>query len=95
MTFVLADGTRRRHRAPPTPTTRFAARGPTCTPRCRALRDEVRARRGARRAASADKFALKNTTGYSLNAFLDHDRPAEILAHLMVGSQGTLGFVAE
>src|SRR5206468_3153812 len=34
-------------------------------------------------------------TGYSLNAFLDHEAPAEILARLMVGSQGTLGFVAE
>ena len=45
--------------------------------------------------ASAAEFARKNTTGYSLNAFLDHDAPAEILAHLMVGSQGTLGFLAE
>lgn len=41
------------------------------------------------------KFATKNTTGYSLNAFLDHDEPVPILAHLMVGSQGTLGFLAD
>lgn len=41
------------------------------------------------------KFATKNTTGYSLNAFLDHDAPAEILVRLMVGSEGTLGFVAD
>jgi D-lactate dehydrogenase len=41
------------------------------------------------------KFRTKNTSGYSLNAFVDHDRPAEILAHLMVGSEGTLGFVAD
>ena len=94
MTFVLADGTVV-DTARPTPTTRCAARGPTCTRALAALRDEIRARRGARRAGSAGKFALKNTTGYSLNAFLDHDRPAEILAHLMVGSQGTLGFVAD
>jgi D-lactate dehydrogenase len=40
-------------------------------------------------------FSLKNTTGYMLAALLDHDAPAEILARLMVGSQGTLGFVAE
>ncbi len=39
-------------------------------------------------------FALKNTMGYGLNSFLDHDEPAQVLAHLMVGSEGTLGFVA-
>ncbi len=41
------------------------------------------------------RFARKNTTGYSLNALLDYERPSDILAHLMVGSQGTLGFVAD
>jgi D-lactate dehydrogenase len=40
-------------------------------------------------------FAMKNTMGYGINAFLDHESPAQILAHLMVGSEGTLGFVAE
>ncbi len=39
-------------------------------------------------------FALKNTMGYGLNAFLDHDDPLQILVRLMVGSEGTLGFVA-
>ncbi len=41
------------------------------------------------------KYRLKNTVGYSLNAFIDFDSPAQILAHLMVGSEGTLGFLAE
>jgi len=40
------------------------------------------------------KYKLKNTMGYSLNSFLDHDEPLDILAHLMVGSEGTLGFIA-
>ena len=40
-------------------------------------------------------FAMKNSMGYSLNAFLDHSQPAEILARLAVGSEGTLCFVAE
>ena len=39
--------------------------------------------------------ALKNTMGYGLNSFLDFDRPAEILQQLIVGSEGTLAFVAE
>ncbi len=41
------------------------------------------------------KYRMKNTTGYSLNAFLDFDRPVEILAHLLIGSEGTLAFIAE
>jgi D-lactate dehydrogenase len=41
-----------------------------------------------------EQFAMKNTMGYGLNAFLDHDDPARILTHLLVGSEGTLAFVA-
>ncbi|WZH38860.1 MAG: FAD-binding and (Fe-S)-binding domain-containing protein [Microbacterium enclense] len=41
------------------------------------------------------QFAMKNTMGYALNAFLDVDTPAALLAHLVVGSEGTLAFVAE
>jgi D-lactate dehydrogenase len=40
------------------------------------------------------KYRTKNTTGYSLNAFLDFDRPVDILSHLLIGSEGTLGFIA-
>ena len=41
------------------------------------------------------KYRLKNTMGYSLNALLDYQRPSDMLAHLMIGSEGTLGFIAE
>lgn len=41
------------------------------------------------------KYRIKNTTGYSLNALVDHHAPSQILAHLMIGSEGTLGYVAE
>ena len=41
------------------------------------------------------KFEIKNTTGYRLCAFLDADEPLEIFRRLLVGSEGTLGFVAE
>ena len=40
------------------------------------------------------QFAMKNTMGYGLNTFTDHDSPTDILTHLMVGSEGTLAFVA-
>ncbi len=41
------------------------------------------------------KFRLKNTTGYGLNALLDYADPVDMLAHLMIGSEGTLGFISE
>ena len=41
------------------------------------------------------KYRMKNTTGYSLNAFLDYARPVDILAHLLIGGEGTLAFIAE
>ena len=41
------------------------------------------------------KFSIKNTSGYSLNAFLDFDDPVNILERLMVGSEGTLGFISK
>jgi len=59
-----------------------------------ALRDEVRSD-GTLAARIRAKFARKQTMAYALNALLDHDTPVQILAHLMVGSQGTLGFVAD
>lgn len=40
------------------------------------------------------KYRLKNTTGLSLNALVDFDEPLDILIHLMVGSEGTLGFIS-
>ncbi|MDS4020561.1 MAG: FAD-binding and (Fe-S)-binding domain-containing protein [Candidatus Competibacter sp.] len=42
-----------------------------------------------------NKFKIKNTCGYSLNALVDYEDPFEILQHLMIGSEGTLGFIAE
>jgi FAD/FMN-containing dehydrogenase len=41
------------------------------------------------------KFRLKNTTGYSLNALIEFSDPVDILAHLMISSEGTLGFISE
>ena len=41
------------------------------------------------------KFEIKNTTGYRLCAFLDADEPLEIFRRLLIGSEGTLAFLAE
>lgn len=40
------------------------------------------------------KFKIKNTMGYSLNALVDYEDPLDIMIHLMVGSEGTLGFIS-
>ena len=58
------------------------------------IRDRIRANADlAQRIAR--KFEIKNTTGYRLCAFLDADTPLEIFRRLVVGSEGTLAFVAE
>jgi len=41
------------------------------------------------------KYLTKNTVGYSVNAFIDYQEPLDILAHLLIGAEGTLGFIAE
>ncbi|MEQ5803332.1 FAD-binding and (Fe-S)-binding domain-containing protein [Halomonas sp. H10-9-1] len=40
------------------------------------------------------KYRLKNTTGYALNSMVDFSDGIEILKHLMIGSEGTLGFIS-
>ncbi|MFF0656220.1 FAD-binding and (Fe-S)-binding domain-containing protein [Micromonospora tulbaghiae] len=57
------------------------------------LRDRVRGNPDSVRRIRA-QYAMKNTMGYGVNAFLDHDDPAGLLARLVVGSEGTLAFVA-
>ena len=42
----------------------------------------------------AQQFSMKNTLGYGINALVDFETPAEILTHLIIGSEGTLAFVA-
>jgi D-lactate dehydrogenase len=42
-----------------------------------------------------NKYRMKNTTGYGLNAFIDFDRAVDIFQHVLVGSEGTLAFIAE
>jgi D-lactate dehydrogenase len=41
------------------------------------------------------KYQTKTTVGYSLNAFVDYEQPLDILAHLLIGAEGTLAFISE
>ncbi len=92
MTVVLPSGTVV-DTASPTADADLRASEPALVEVLERLRDELR------RASVAEdlrrRYAIKNTMGYGLNSFLDHDAPAKILEHLMIGSEGTLGFVAE
>ncbi|MCW2282827.1 D-lactate dehydrogenase [Rhodoblastus acidophilus] len=41
-----------------------------------------------------EKYRRKNTTGYAINALIDFSDPVDMLTHLMIGSEGTLGFLS-
>ncbi|MDD2960770.1 MAG: FAD-binding and (Fe-S)-binding domain-containing protein [Muribaculaceae bacterium] len=41
------------------------------------------------------KYAIKNVTGLNIYPFVLFNDPFDIIAHLMVGSEGTLGFISE
>ena len=73
---------------------RFAEAEPELAQGLAEIRDEIRSD-----AELTDrirrKFQIKNTMGYRLCAFLDADTPLEIFRRLVVGSEGTLAFVAE
>ena len=93
MRLVLADGTVL-DTADADSRRAFAAARPDVVEGLASLAREVRADE-ALAARIAHKFRIKNTTGYSLNALVDFDDPIDILAHLMIGSEGTLGFISE
>lgn len=41
------------------------------------------------------KYKMKNTTGYSLHSLTNYTDPFRIIEHLLIGSEGTLGFISE
>lgn len=72
----------------------WAAAHPELINSIAAIRDEINAAEELQ-AMIIHKYKIKNTTGYSLNAFVDYQDPFDIISHLMIGSEGTLGFIAE
>jgi D-lactate dehydrogenase len=93
LTLVLAGGDVI-DTAAPDAEEQFAAAAPELAAGLAEIRDEIRADPELA-ARIARKFEIKNTTGYRLCAFLDADTPLEIFRRLVVGSEGTLAFVAE
>jgi D-lactate dehydrogenase len=93
MTLVLTDGTVI-DTAAPGAAERFTATAPELARGLTEIRDELRADTELSDRV-ARKFQIKNTMGYRLCAFLDADEPLEIFRRLVIGSEGTLAFVAE
>ncbi len=93
LTFVLPSGTMI-DTARPDADDRFREQEPALWRELLDLKAQLEAN-PALAARIRAKYRMKNTTGYSLNAFLDFTRPVEIFRHLLVGSEGTLAFVAE
>ena len=93
LTFVLPSGTVI-DTASPGAAEHFAAAEPELAGGLAEIRDEIRADEDLSERIRR-KFEIKNTTGYRLCAFLDADEPVEIFRRLLIGSEGTLAFIAE
>lgn len=59
-----------------------------------ALRDEVRTDKELTDLIKY-KYSIKNVTGLNILPLVVHDDPFDIMAHSLVGSEGTLGFLGE
>ena len=73
---------------------KFRETHPEFIAKIEALRDKVRA---DEELAShiRTKYSIKNVTGLNLRPLIAYDDPFDIIAHSMVGSEGTLAFLAE
>jgi len=93
LTFLLPSGTRI-DTAAPDADARFREAEPALWQGLLDLKAELEAD-PALVARIRSKYRMKNTTGYSLNAFLDFEKPVEIFRNLLVGAEGTLAFISE
>jgi D-lactate dehydrogenase len=93
MTLVLASGTTV-DTAAPDAEDHFVRAEPALATGLLALREELLADTDLA-ARVRRKFLIRNTIGYRLSALLDADTPLEIFRRLIVGSEGTLAFLAE
>ena len=72
----------------------FEATHPNFLNRICELRDRIRANEELA-ARIHYKYSIKNVTGLNLLPFVRFDDPFDIIAHLMVGSEGTLAFLSQ
>ncbi|MBQ8721669.1 MAG: FAD-binding oxidoreductase [Paludibacteraceae bacterium] len=73
---------------------KFRQSHPEFIARIEALRDQTRANQALTERIKS-KYSIKNVTGLNILPFIEYDDPFDIIAHLMVGSEGTLAFLAE
>ena len=93
MSLILADGTRL-DTADPHSRAAFAQARPDIVEGLAALAKKIQdSPELAQRIRK--KYAIKNTIGFSVNALVDYTDPVDMLFHLMVGSEGCLGFISQ
>lgn len=93
MIFVLPSGTAIDTKASDAEQ-KFAAQEPALAQGLMRLRAELLADEALTERVRR-KYSIRNTHGYRLCALLDGETPLQIFRRLLVGSEGTLGFVAE
>ncbi|MBR6866951.1 MAG: FAD-binding oxidoreductase [Prevotella sp.] len=72
----------------------FTRTHPEFLKRIKDLSDKVRANEELR-ARILKKYSIKNVTGLNLRPLVAYDDPFDIIAHSIVGSEGTLAFLSE
>lgn len=93
LTFVLPSGTVI-DTASPGAEAAFAKAEPELSAGLAELRSRVLADPELKKRIET-KTSMRNTTGYSMRALLDGETPVEIFRRLLIGSEGTLAFIAE
>lgn len=91
--IILADGTRL-DTADAASKDSFRKTHPQLISAIEKLRDEIR-NDGELSERIRFKYSIKNVTGLNILPFIEYDDPFEIIAHVMVGSEGTLAFLEE
>ena len=72
----------------------FKKSHPDFIARIEALRERIRANEPLANRIRK-KYSIKNVTGLNLRPFIAYDDPFDIIAHSVVGSEGTLAFISQ